>query len=95
MERETRVALFFAALALLLLLVIIWYERSARAKRIVIARLKQRYEQAIRDGDKKLSLQLGREYYGMLRGGSLSIYDEQSISNDLSTIVSRDISNGN
>jgi hypothetical protein len=95
MERETRVALFFAALTALFLLIIIWYERKSRSHRTAIAQLKQRYEQVIRNGDRKQALQLGREYYSKLRGNTLSVYDEQAITNDLSRIESADIPNGN
>jgi hypothetical protein len=34
-----------------------------------------------------LALQAGREYYASLRGGRLTIYDEQAIANDLSSII--------
>lgn len=44
------------------------------------------YDKAIIDGDKTLALKLGREYYSIKRGGILSIYDKQAITNDLSTI---------
>jgi hypothetical protein len=45
------------------------------------------YEDALRSGDKALALQKGREYYAFKRGGEiLTIYDEQAIQNDLSTM---------
>ena len=50
------------------------------------ALIKIDYDIAIRSGDKELALKLGREYYSTLRGGKLSIYDEQAIANDLSTM---------
>jgi hypothetical protein len=90
MERETRLILFFATLAVLFLFILAWYNRNVRAQRMAIARLKHFYEQAILDGDKRLALRLGREYYSKLRNGALSLYDEQAIANDLSTIASTD-----
>lgn len=44
------------------------------------------YKKALANGNKPLALELGRKYYGTLRGGDLTIYDEQAIANDLSTI---------
>ncbi len=51
-----------------------------------MAILKEKYSQAIKKGEKALALDLGRQYYAKLRGGILTIYDEQAITNDLSTI---------
>ena len=44
------------------------------------------YQQALRCGDKNHALQAGRRYYSHLRGGRLTIYDEQRLTNDLSTM---------
>ena len=44
------------------------------------------YKNAIKSGDKSDALIKGRFYYSLLRGGKLSIYDEQAIANDLSTM---------
>ena len=41
------------------------------------------YDNKIRD----LALQAGRKYYASLRGGILTIYDEQAIANDLASII--------
>lgn len=50
-------------------------------------KLKEEYDQALRGKDKKLALEAGRKYYSALRGkGKLTIYDEQAITNDLSTM---------
>jgi len=51
---------------------------------------KDRYEEAIRSGDRMKALELGRKYYGSLRlTGRPTIYDEQAITNDLSTIKAK------
>jgi hypothetical protein len=90
MERETRLIFFFVILAALLLMVIIWYVRNARRQTSATGQLKQRYDQAILDGNKRLALQLGREYYSRSRrSGVLTVYDELAIANDLSTTESR------
>ncbi len=41
------------------------------------------YDNRLRD----LALQAGRKYYASLRGGILTIYDEQAIANDLASIT--------
>lgn len=41
------------------------------------------YDNRLRD----LALQAGRKYYASLRGGTLTIYDEQAIANDLASIT--------
>jgi len=41
------------------------------------------YDNRLRDS----ALQAGRKYYSSLRGGILTIYDEQAIANDLSSIT--------
>ena len=37
------------------------------------------------------ALDAGRNYYGIMRGSAISIYDEQAIQNDLSTIYNTDL----
>jgi hypothetical protein len=49
-------------------------------------RLKKEYEQSLKSGDKSAALESGRIYHSYLRAGSLSIYDEQAIANDLSVM---------
>jgi hypothetical protein len=44
------------------------------------------YQQAITSGNKRNALDAGRAYYGKVRGGKLTIYDEQALTNDLSTM---------
>lgn len=49
--------------------------------------LKRQYEQALRGIDKRAALDAGRAYYSYMRNGkALTIYDEQAITNDLSTM---------
>ena len=45
------------------------------------------YHLAIKSGDKRDALIAGRAYYTKKRGGKPTIHDEQSIANDLSTMV--------
>lgn len=70
-----------------------WDAYSAKEKRIaVVARIalieKKEivYQKALMGEDKQLALKLGREYYHAVRGGNLTIYDEQALTNDLSTM---------
>lgn len=49
-------------------------------------RLKEEYQAALRGSDKRAALEAGRRYYSSVRGGKLSIYDEQAITNDLATM---------
>jgi hypothetical protein len=51
-----------------------WENKIEENRRI----MKQRYMEALQNGDKANALQLGREYYS-----SLGLYDEQRIQNDL------------
>jgi hypothetical protein len=44
------------------------------------------YQQALNSGDRAAALRAGRAYYAKLRGGRLTIYDEQALTNDLSTM---------
>lgn len=51
--------------------------------------LKQAYDRALKGPDKRAALEAGRAYYSSLRKNKiLSIYDEQAITNDLSTMLS-------
>jgi hypothetical protein len=49
-------------------------------------RLKSEYEDALKGTDKVKALKAGRAYYSALRSGKLTIYDEQAITNDISTM---------
>ncbi|PZF73568.1 hypothetical protein [Taibaiella soli] len=48
------------------------------------------YLEALESGDKSKALNAGRRYYAHVRGGNLSIYDEQAIANDLSIMKPHD-----
>jgi hypothetical protein len=50
------------------------------------AALYKQYQQALKSGDKQAALQAGRRYYSAVRGGRLTIYDEQALTNDLAAM---------
>ena len=86
MDREVRLYIFVGVLVAIAVAVLYFYLKSMAKSKAEIAEIKNQYAKAIRDGNKALALELGRNYYSKLRGGNLSIYDEQAITNDLSTI---------
>jgi hypothetical protein len=49
-------------------------------------KLKQAYDNALNGSDKKAALNAGRAYYSKLRKGKLTMYDEQALTNDISTM---------
>lgn len=49
-------------------------------------KLKSEYEEALRGTNKQRALKAGRAYYSALRSGTLTIYDEQAITNDISAM---------
>lgn len=56
-------------------------------KQNTIKRLRAAYDAALRGTDKRKALEAGRAYYKALRGKqTLTIYDEQAITNDLMTM---------
>lgn len=73
-------------LCLGILAVIYWMYIQNVKKNKRIAALKGAYEQALRQGDKRVALEAGRKYYSALRDGKLTIYDEQALANDISTM---------
>ncbi len=89
MERETRLSLFFIIIIIIIFIVIWKYLQTVSKEKDQIKTIKLNYDQAILRGDRQRALQLGREYYSLLRGGKLTIYDEQAIANDLSTIITK------
>ncbi len=53
------------------------------------AKIEADYKEALRGDDRAKALELGRAYYGSKReNGALTIYDEQALTNDLSTMKS-------
>jgi ABC-type siderophore export system fused ATPase/permease subunit len=57
-----------------------------RGRKLIAKEKEAKYKQLLKSGNKELALKAAREYYSYLRGGRLSIYDEQAISNDLATM---------
>lgn len=86
MEHQTRLYAFIAALIVIAGLIIYAFYRSAVKDKNKADDLKAKYDQALAAKDKTKALEYGRQYYSALRGGRLTIYDEQAITNDLSTI---------
>lgn len=70
--------------AVVFVVVTIDKEKAFEAKNV--QRLRDAYDQAIASGDKSKALIAGRAYYSAMRKGNLSIYDEQALTNDLSTM---------
>jgi len=86
-EHMLRLGGFFVIILILVIGFLILYFRSLKKGKIKSAQLKADYQAALKSGDKKLALQKGRLYYQNLRGnGRLTIYDEQAITNDISTM---------
>lgn len=72
---------------ILIIAVIVIAIAMANSSAKKLAELKRRYEGALRGSDKRLALDCGRAYYSALRKKKmLTIYDEQAISNDLTTM---------
>ena len=86
MDTNSRFIIFNVALVAIVAGILYYLFVHLKKEKRISAELKERYDQALTDGDKALALSLGRAYYSRLRGGRLSIYDEQAITNDLSTI---------
>jgi hypothetical protein len=83
MSHQARFAIFLIVIAIIVAIILykVFYKGGKEIKQ-----LKIKYDQAIKNKDKALALELGRKYYSALRMGQLTIYDEQAITNDLSTI---------
>jgi hypothetical protein len=57
------------------------------SKQNKLKQLKENYDNSLKGTDKKVALDAGRAYYSALRKDKkLTIYDEQAITNDLSTM---------
>lgn len=78
--------LFILPTALLVLLAYFFYIRKAQKDMAKAETLRQAYEKALNSGNKAAALRCGRAYFEYLRGGRLTIYDEQSITNDLAAM---------
>ena len=70
----------------------IWLNRKKNLKKIneeaieSQLKIKKLYEASLKSGNKKYALECGRIYYSSLRGGTLSIYDEAALSNDIAAM---------
>lgn len=73
--------------AILVILLLIGYLYKRHTDKVSherqLADLWETYQNALNSGDKKIALVAGREYYSFIRGGTLSVYDEAAIQNDL------------
>lgn len=75
---------FEVILALIAFITIIIWVRHSKAH---VSRLKEDYETALQNGNKREALEKGRAYYRSLRFfGRLTIYDEQAITNDVNAM---------
>lgn len=72
--------------SLILLVVFGIYALYRKGKNALIREKKAAYDHARKSGDRQAALEAGRRYYAELRGGTLSVYDEQALNNDLSTM---------
>ena len=88
MDQQTGPYALITVVVVILIFIVWWYVSAARKDQKAIAQRKQAYDRAVQDGNKRLALQTGREYYTALRGGKLTMFDELAIANDLSTIDS-------
>lgn len=78
--------ILLAIIVIAVITIIVWAVRYQMRQNKRLKDLKRTYELELRNGNKQSALQAGRNYYAALRGGQLSIYDEQAIANDLSTM---------
>jgi flagellar biosynthesis/type III secretory pathway M-ring protein FliF/YscJ len=84
--------IFVGILALILIIAGFVYFKIIKPNQIkqkFAAEAKKREEafiEAKKSGDKAKALETGRAYYSFLRGGTLTIYDEQSLNNDIAVM---------
>jgi hypothetical protein len=82
----------FIAILVILVLVSLYYKSSdgddrEQKEKETIHVLKERYQKALRTGDKATARKYGRDYYAYLRGSrTLPLIDEQAIENDIEAI---------
>jgi hypothetical protein len=84
MDTSTRIILVFGGAIILVLIIAFWlnYRKNSALKTLWTD-----YQNALSGSDRRIALNAGRSYYSRLRGGGiLTIYDEQAIANDLSTM---------
>lgn len=79
----------FVAILVIIVLVSLYYksdgnEEKEQTESEVLARLKARYQQALKQGDKATAAQFGRDYYSYLRNSrTLPADDEEAIMKDV------------
>lgn len=79
--------LFFFLIPPVLGAMIYYYYRLGEKEKVIKQKLLQDYREALKSGNKGKALEAGRKYYSALRDNKgLTLYDEQAISNDLSTM---------
>ena len=84
-------SLFVAIIIIVILISVFYnndgnYEKEEKEKE-TLARLKARYQEALRGGDKAKAQKFGRDYYSYLRNSrNLSPADEQIIAKDLANM---------
>lgn len=78
--------IFTATACLLLIVIALGIYLYRKDKTGQVKPLEEAYRNALVAGDKQKALQAGRAYYKAKRGGRLTIYDEQAITNDLAAI---------
>lgn len=79
--------LFFVGISVLYILGHYGRKKANRERLIYASEVYENYQKAIKGGDRREALRLGRDYYRLLReDGVLTLYDEQSIANDLSSM---------
>ena len=64
-------------------------EKLGKEHKLLAETLEAEYRKARLSGDKSKALEAGRAYYAHLRQGTLTIYDEQALSNDLATMATK------
>jgi len=78
-------------LAIVVIAAVIWFKVVVPRKKKAefdkkSAELEKAFLDAKREKNKAKALEAGRAYYSHLRGGSLTIYDETSLNNDLNAM---------
>lgn len=80
--------MFYFVLGVIAFIALITYSVIQTKKNQEI--LKKDFEEALKNYDKKAALEAGRKYYASIRpGGKLTIYDEQALTNDISTMKTK------
>ena len=82
MQKSDFIVILFGILIIGTLVLSVWLHFR---KNQALARLWEAYNAARASGDRAKALETGRAYYKRRRG-KMSIYDEQAIANDLSTM---------